>query len=174
MELLKRMRILGSGLVIAAYFITLHLDVVTGVIVHLAAISISMPYFVKSKAWDVVIMFSFIMTIGIGRLFASGVAWLYTKLKNTGIIGRSWRVALSVLYNLLACGLLQVVLVNCLILSPLRRCSDLKCCWILRSLKLKKVRIVINALPNQKNFLAAFLSWDMSLLMPLNCIAYHC
>ena len=74
MELLKRMRILGSGLVIAAYFITLHLDVVTGVIVHLTAISISMPYFVKSKAWDVVIMFSFIMTIGIGRLFASGVA----------------------------------------------------------------------------------------------------
>ena len=68
------MRILGSGLVIAAYFITLHLDVVTGVVVHLTAISISMPYFVKSKAWDVVIMFSFIMTIGIGRLFAPGVA----------------------------------------------------------------------------------------------------
>ena len=74
MDLLRRMRILGSGLVIAAYFITLHLDVVTGVIVHLTAISISMPYFVKSKAWDVVIMFSFIMTIGIGRLFAPGVA----------------------------------------------------------------------------------------------------
>ena len=68
------MRIIGSGLVIAAYFITLHLDVVTGVVVHLTAISISMPYFVKSKAWDVVIMFSFIMTIGIGRLFAPGVA----------------------------------------------------------------------------------------------------
>ena len=74
MDLLRRMRILGSGLVIAAYFITLHLDVVTGVIVHLTAISISMPYFVKSKAWDVVIMFSFIMTIGIGRLFAPGIA----------------------------------------------------------------------------------------------------
>ena len=74
MELLRRMRILGSGLVIAAYFITLHLDVVTGVVVHLTAISISMPYFVKSKAWDVVIMFSFIMTIGIGRLFTPGIA----------------------------------------------------------------------------------------------------
>ena len=68
------MRILGSGLVIAAYFITLHLDVVTGVVVHLTAISISMPYFVKSKAWDVVIMFSFIMTIGVGRLFTPGIA----------------------------------------------------------------------------------------------------
>jgi len=68
------MRILGSGLVIAAYFITLHLDVVTGVVVHLTAISISMPYFVKSKAWDVVVMFSFIMTIGVGRLFTPGIA----------------------------------------------------------------------------------------------------
>ena len=32
MALLQRMRIIGSGLVIAAYFITLHLDVVSGVI----------------------------------------------------------------------------------------------------------------------------------------------
>ena len=51
MVLLQRMRIVGSGLVIAAYFITLHLDVVTGVIVHLTAMSISIPYFIKSKAY---------------------------------------------------------------------------------------------------------------------------
>ena len=73
MELLKRMRILGSVLVIAAYFITLHIDVVTGVMVHLTAISISMPYFIKSKAWDVVIMFTFIISIGITKFFTSGV-----------------------------------------------------------------------------------------------------
>tara|TARA_Y100001978_G_scaffold162340_1_gene148799 strand:+ start:4663 stop:4869 length:207 start_codon:yes stop_codon:yes gene_type:complete len=65
------MRVLGSGLVIAAYFITLHLDVVTGVIVHLAAMMISVPYFIKSKAWDVVIMMSFLMTIGSGRLITA-------------------------------------------------------------------------------------------------------
>ena len=73
MELLKRMRILGSVLVIAAYFITLHIDIVTGVMVHLTAISISMPYFIKSKAWDVVIMFTFIISIGITKFFTSGV-----------------------------------------------------------------------------------------------------
>ena len=72
-DLLQRMRIIGSGLVIAAYFITLHLDVVTGVIVHLTAMSISVPYFIKSKAWDVVIMMSFLMTIGTGRLIASAM-----------------------------------------------------------------------------------------------------
>ncbi len=67
------MRVIGSGLVIAAYFITLHLDVVTGVIIHLTAMTISVPYFIKSKAWDVVIMMSFLMTIGAGRLITAAV-----------------------------------------------------------------------------------------------------
>ena len=71
MDLLQRMRVIGSGLVIAAYFITLHLDVVTGVIIHLTAMTISVPYFIKSKAWDVVIMMSFLMTIGAGRLITA-------------------------------------------------------------------------------------------------------
>ena len=67
-DLLQRMRIVGSGLIIAAYFITLHLDVVTGVAIHLTAMMISVPYFIKSKAWDIVIMMTFLMTIGAGRL----------------------------------------------------------------------------------------------------------
>ena len=71
LELLQRMRVVGSGLVIAAYFITLNLDVVAGVIIHLTAMSISVPYFIKSKAWDVVIMMSFLMTIGAGRLITA-------------------------------------------------------------------------------------------------------
>ena len=74
MILLQRMRIIGSGLVISAYFITLHLDVVTGVIAHLTAMSISVPYFIKSKAWDVVIMTMFLMTIGSGRLITAAIA----------------------------------------------------------------------------------------------------
>ena len=74
MALLQRMRIVGSGLVIAAYFITLHLDVVTGVIANLTAMSISVPYFIKSKAWDVVIMMMFLMTIGSGRLITAAIS----------------------------------------------------------------------------------------------------
>ncbi|KZR88537.1 hypothetical protein MITS9508_02043 [Synechococcus sp. MIT S9508] len=73
MVLLQRMRIIGSGLVIVAYYITLHLDVVTGVIIHLSAMSISVPYFIKSKAWDVVIMMMFLMTIGSGRLITAAI-----------------------------------------------------------------------------------------------------
>ena len=73
MDLLQRMRAVGSALVIAAYFITLHLDVVIGVIIHLTAMSISVPYFIKSKAWDVVIMMTFLMTIGTGRLITEAM-----------------------------------------------------------------------------------------------------
>ena len=73
MDLLQRMRAVGSALVIAAYFITLHLDVVTGVIIHLTAMSISVPYFIKSKAWDVVIMMTFLMSIGTGRLITAAM-----------------------------------------------------------------------------------------------------
>ena len=62
------MRIIGSGLIIAAYFITLYLDIVIGVAVHLTAMIISIPCFIKSKAWDVVIMMTFLMTIGTGDL----------------------------------------------------------------------------------------------------------
>ena len=72
-DLLQRMRIVGSGLIIAAYFITLRLDVVTGVAIHLTAMLISVPYFIKSKAWDVVIMMIFLMTIGAGRLVAEAI-----------------------------------------------------------------------------------------------------
>ena len=67
------MRVVGSGLIIAAYFITLHFDVVTGVIIHLTAMSISIPYFIHSKAWDVVVMMSFLMTIGAGRLITAAI-----------------------------------------------------------------------------------------------------
>ena len=62
------MRVVGSGLIVAAYLITLHLDVVAGVAIHLTAMMISVPYFIKSKAWDIVIMMTFLMTIGAGRL----------------------------------------------------------------------------------------------------------
>ena len=68
------MRVIGSVLVIPAYFITLHLDVITGVIVHLTAMSISVPYFIQSKAWDVVIMMTFLMTIGSGRLITAAIS----------------------------------------------------------------------------------------------------
>ena len=73
MDLLQQMRVIGSCLVNASYFITRHLDMVTGVIVHLVALIISIPYFIKIKAWDVVIMMMFLMSIGVGRMITPGI-----------------------------------------------------------------------------------------------------
>ena len=36
--------------------------------------SLPVPYFIKAKAWDVVIMMTFLMTIGTGRLLTSVVS----------------------------------------------------------------------------------------------------
>jgi hypothetical protein len=62
------MRIVGSIGVIIAYFIILHVDVLTGVIINFIADLISIPYFVRTKAWDVVIMLSFLLSISISKL----------------------------------------------------------------------------------------------------------
>jgi len=65
-----RMRILGSVGVIVAYFIILHVNVLWGVIINCIADLISIPYFVRTKAWDVVIMLSFLFAISISKLLS--------------------------------------------------------------------------------------------------------
>ena len=50
MRTLTLMRIVGSIGVIAAYFIILHVNVLTGVIINFIADLISIPYFAKTKA----------------------------------------------------------------------------------------------------------------------------
>lgn len=63
-------RILGSFIVVSAYFVVLHVNVTTGVIMNITADLISMPYFIRTKSWDVVIMLSFLMSIGISKLIS--------------------------------------------------------------------------------------------------------
>lgn len=64
-------RILGSCIVVSAYFVVLHVNVTTGVIMNIVADLISMPYFIRTKSWDVVIMLSFLMSIGISKLIST-------------------------------------------------------------------------------------------------------
>lgn len=62
------MRIVGSALVITAYFIVLHVSVGLGVVLHFIADLISVPYFIRTKSWDVVIMLSFLLVISLSKL----------------------------------------------------------------------------------------------------------
>ena len=64
------MRIIGSVGVIAAYFIILHVNLLWGVIINFIADLISIPFFIKTKAWDVVVMLSFLLAISMSKLLS--------------------------------------------------------------------------------------------------------
>ena len=61
-------RIIGSFLIVTAYFIVLHVSATIGAAMHLLANIISIPFFIRTKAHDVVIMLSFLMVISLTKL----------------------------------------------------------------------------------------------------------
>ena len=61
-------RIIGSFLIVTAYFIVLHVSATVGALMHLVANIISLPFFIRTKAHDVVIMLSFLMVISLSKL----------------------------------------------------------------------------------------------------------
>ena len=61
-------RIIGSFLIVTAYFIVLHISATLGALMHLIANVISLPFFIRTKAYDVVIMLSFLSVISCTKL----------------------------------------------------------------------------------------------------------
>ena len=70
MKTLTRMRIVGSITVIAAYFVVLHVNLTAGVVMNVIADTISIPYFVKTKSWDIVVMLGFLLAISFSKLLS--------------------------------------------------------------------------------------------------------
>jgi hypothetical protein len=70
MKTLTRMRIVGSITVIAAYFVVLHVNLLVGVVMNVIADTISIPYFVKTKSWDIVFMLGFLLAISFSKLLS--------------------------------------------------------------------------------------------------------
>ena len=64
------MRVVGSITVIAAYFVVLHVNLTIGVVMNVIADSISIPYFVKTKSWDIVVMLGFLLAISFSKLLS--------------------------------------------------------------------------------------------------------
>ena len=62
-------RITGSALAIISYFIILHVSATLGAIMMLVSDAISMPYFIRTKSWDVVLMIAFLLCISSSKLF---------------------------------------------------------------------------------------------------------
>ena len=61
-------RIIGSFLIVTAYFIVLHISATLGALMHLIANVISLPFFIRTKAHDVVIMLTFLMVISLSKI----------------------------------------------------------------------------------------------------------
>jgi hypothetical protein len=64
------MRVVGSITVIAAYFVVLHINLTLGVIMNVIADTISIPYFIKTKSWDIVLMLAFLLVISFSKLLS--------------------------------------------------------------------------------------------------------
>ena len=62
-------RIIGSFLVVSAYFVVLHVSVTLGVIMHFIADMISIPFFIRTKSWDIVIMLGFLLIISTSPVY---------------------------------------------------------------------------------------------------------
>ena len=68
MKVLTTGRIIGSFLIVTAYFIVLHVSATLGAFMHLIANVISIPFFIRTKAHDVVIMLTFLMVISLSKI----------------------------------------------------------------------------------------------------------
>ena len=81
-------RIIGSFLIVSAYFIVLHVSATVGALMHLIANVISLPFFIRTKAHDVVIMLSFLMVISLTKLLwiQLSISRLYLFVTNLSLI----------------------------------------------------------------------------------------
>lgn len=61
-------RVIGSGLVIIGYGIVLHVNTRVGASIHLVADLITLPFFLRIRAFDVVVMIGFLTTISMSKL----------------------------------------------------------------------------------------------------------
>ena len=61
-------RIIGSFLIVTAYFIVLHVSATIGAGMHLIANVISIPFFIRTKGWDVVLMLYFLIIISLSKI----------------------------------------------------------------------------------------------------------
>jgi len=70
MRLDTKLRIAGSILEIGGFFIVLHIDILCGLLVHITALAISLPYYVKTRSWDVVLLLGFILITSTSKSMA--------------------------------------------------------------------------------------------------------
>ena len=61
-------RMIGTYGIILGYFITLHISTYIGAMFNIVFELMALPFYIKNKMWDVVIMFVFLLTIGFSKI----------------------------------------------------------------------------------------------------------
>ena len=61
-------RMIGTYGRILGYFVTLHVSTLFGAMLNVIFELLALPFYVKNKMWDVVICFSFLLSIGISKI----------------------------------------------------------------------------------------------------------
>ena len=59
----------GSVTVIIGYFVVLHVNTVVGAIMMSAGDLLAIPFFIRTRSWDVVAMVSFMTAVTISKVF---------------------------------------------------------------------------------------------------------
>ena len=62
------LRVLGSVLVVVSYIALVHIDTVLGVRLQLLGDGLAVPFFIRVKAWDVVVMIGVLSFVSISKL----------------------------------------------------------------------------------------------------------
>ena len=62
------LRVTGSILVVLSYFILVHISFNVGIVMQTIADGITVPYFVRTKSWDVVVMLSFLLIVSLSKI----------------------------------------------------------------------------------------------------------
>ena len=61
-------RMIGTYGIILGYFVTLHISTYVGAMFNVVFELLALPFYIKNKMWDVVIMFVFLLTIGFSKI----------------------------------------------------------------------------------------------------------
>lgn len=61
-------RILGSTLVVTGWFVVLYVNVYIGGALSVLGDALAIPYFMRTKAWDVIAMFALLHSVTIHKL----------------------------------------------------------------------------------------------------------
>ena len=71
----ESLRILGSLLIVVGWFVVLNTSVTIGSLISLTGDCLAIPYFVRTKAWDVVAMIGLLHSVTVHKVAQALFTW---------------------------------------------------------------------------------------------------